>query len=722
MKLQEFDHRSSTWERPTHDWLCGHAADGDPCRLGPDPRGRCQTRHECTPHRDGDEWVCTRAEAEGGPCVGSLPNGVCSQPVVPCTPRRSRRAMQRAISRTVALVALALVAIVVVGWKAGSWNSPRPLIPGHAALNDCAICHAAFEDGPSGWVLRATDVGGRRDEKCMKCHHEDTAEAFPHGLLRWLSLTAGSGGLQNERCLRCHQDVAGSSSPHGLSQTELEELAARREASRSDVRRTQLALGVAHVPISIACASCHAEHRGRNANLSLLTNVKCQACHPEAFRSLADGHPDFGAYPFSRRAKIVFDHNAHITLNFEKAGIERAPSGCTGCHYVDAAGRTMLVRSFEQTCGKCHDGQLHGDKRDAATNAIELLSVPGLDTGTLRARGFDIGEWPARSARRITPFMEILIRTDSEAEAELKALQGFDLLDLENADDRQLESAAKLAWRVKFLFADLRARGLGALMPGVEGVAGGARETRISLSAIPRDLIVSALGDWFPELDSDLARHRAGAPLRTSRPVTPREKKVAAPPLRVGPAPDLSTEERDAFGGWFRDDYAIHYRPIVHRDPFLGVWMDVVARLRKGRPGANLLDSLRASTAPGGCGKCHSVDTLPDGKRVVNWRPGHERTTPVGFTRFAHSTHLSITRSDCSYCHPPADSDIDVASAYESGDPSEFVPEFAPVARSTCVRCHDGRLATDLCTSCHNYHVSRSRLEREPIADSQAPN
>ena len=713
MKLQGFDHRSSTWERPTQDWVCGHAADGTPCRLGPDGRGKCRTTHECAPHREGDSWVCTRTEAAGGPCDGPGPDGVCSQPVVPCKPRRSRRARVRAISRAVAIASIGLVVIVLTGWRLGSLILPRPLIAGHAALNDCAICHPRFEEGPFRWVLSAPDDGGTRDEKCMKCHRKDAAGSSLHGLLRWVSLTAGGGGMQDQKCLKCHKDAAEASSPHGLSQSEIEALSSQRKASGSSARR--LAPGVSHVPITVACASCHAEHRGRNANLTIMSNVKCQACHQEAFRSFADDHPDFGAYPFSRRAKIVFDHTAHLTRNFVKAAVERAPKVCTDCHYPDAAGRTMLVRSFEETCGQCHDGRLHEDKRDAATEAFELLTVPGLDTDTLRARGFDIGEWPDRSERHITPFMEIFIGSDPEAAAELEALRRADLLHLEKADDPELERAAKLAWRIKSLFADLRSRGPGAVMPGIEEAVGETlpRETRAALFAsIPRDVIVAAQRDWFPELDADLARHRAGAPLRTDSPAAPPVGRVAAPGPRAEPASNPKTKEWTDLGGFSRDDYAINYRPIAHRDPFLRAWMDLAVRLGRGRPGTKLLGLLRARTAPGGCGKCHSVDRLPDGKRVVNWKPGHERTEPVGFTRFAHSPHLSITESDCAHCHPLASAGGDVAAAYESLEPTKFVAEFEPVHRSTCARCHDGRVATDLCTSCHYYHVSRNRARR----------
>src|SRR5262245_43621126 len=87
---EELKHR---YERPTQGWVCGWASAGLPCRLGPGPGGRCETRAECVPHRDGDRWHCARAAASGGPCeAGPLPDGRCGLPIAPCQPVRGLRA------------------------------------------------------------------------------------------------------------------------------------------------------------------------------------------------------------------------------------------------------------------------------------------------------------------------------------------------------------------------------------------------------------------------------------------------------------------------------------------------------------------------------------------------------------------------------------------------------------------------------------------------------
>ena len=60
--------KESRYERPNRDWVCGWAAEGRPCALGPDARGRCVATHECAPLRSGDRWQCTRGAPFGGPC------------------------------------------------------------------------------------------------------------------------------------------------------------------------------------------------------------------------------------------------------------------------------------------------------------------------------------------------------------------------------------------------------------------------------------------------------------------------------------------------------------------------------------------------------------------------------------------------------------------------------------------------------------------------------
>ncbi|MEI6283455.1 MAG: hypothetical protein WCP82_12200, partial [Alphaproteobacteria bacterium] len=73
-RLQPFDFKSSQYERPNQDWVCGRKDCGDACALGPDARGGCRTTSECRPRKDGARWFCTRPDSRGGKCPdGPLP-------------------------------------------------------------------------------------------------------------------------------------------------------------------------------------------------------------------------------------------------------------------------------------------------------------------------------------------------------------------------------------------------------------------------------------------------------------------------------------------------------------------------------------------------------------------------------------------------------------------------------------------------------------------------
>ena len=99
-QLQARGARESPYERPDRKWLCGWAAEGRPCWLGPDPKGRCAVTHECHPVRQGDRWQCTRSPVFGGACDdGPLSDGSCCRPIPRCQPVRSLRAQRGRLSR-----------------------------------------------------------------------------------------------------------------------------------------------------------------------------------------------------------------------------------------------------------------------------------------------------------------------------------------------------------------------------------------------------------------------------------------------------------------------------------------------------------------------------------------------------------------------------------------------------------------------------------------------
>lgn len=746
MRLQSHDHRSSGYERPD-EWICGHAEDGHPCRLGPDASGKCRTTHECTPARSGDRWRCTRPEAFGGPCEGPLPDGTCSRPVAPCAPVPKRLKRERVTSRWMLLVALGVLLLLVGGWSRQTWISPGPLSHAHAEIESCQECHEGFREGPGGWIALAFGEIGDPSRKCVGCHYRAEHPFFPH-----------------------------SADPEMLA----------RLTAQKDEERGPIVLALAGMltdeDSQVRCTACHEEHRGRSAKLTEVRDGMCQSCHAARFASFSKGHPELGRYPYERRTHLIFDHRAHLGKHFDEEGRRAvAPAGCVGCHQVEPSGEKMLVLPFAETCARCHEGQVGGEDRPSGTRAIEVLTAPGLDLWTLEQKGYDVGSWPRLSERPITPFMKLILGADPEMARDLAAVENADLLDLEDADRKTVESAVRLARAIKQLYWELETEGPDRLAQKLDPEGRLRREDLSALLAsLPRAVVRNANREWFPDLEADVRRFRGGAPLRSpvpsaeSRPSMVvevsgfRENEdllAAEDDLLAGGADDLlsgaeddllaggnddllsggdddllagggddllsggvdllggetSSEEEEPeeeiepmdaeewakLGGWFLDLEALLYRPVGHPDSFLHAWLSIAPTLEE-RAGSELFRKLTENKPPGACTKCHSVDRSARGV-TVNWLATDLTETTRGFTGFAHAPHFSLMGNrGCVSCHR-LDERADYLATYESDDPGAFDPGWEPVGIALCERCHNGRGSSQGCTLCHNYHVGISR-------------
>ncbi len=366
--------------------------------------------------------------------------------------------------------------------------SPGPVTLHHGEVGNCGTCHMKFAEGPGGWIHAAfapTDTLAE-SKQCLACHEMGEEALRPHSL------------------------------PRGVLANLTEEIKGRGNAANS----VPLSLTVAHalftVPDeaadSLACATCHKEHKGQDFDQTTMSNRRCQACHSVQFASLSDGHPEFELYPYMRRTRVNFDHVAHIARHFEKAGREKAPATCTDCHTPAENGRKMLVGTFARTCAACHLEQIEGIGQVGA-KGISFLVVPGLDVIELKNRGAAIGEWPDWSEQKITPFMKVLLAREAGLVPDLERLESVDLLDLTEASDADIEAIERLAWAVKALIHDLIVSGVEELKIPFSN-AFGQELDRIALSrlfgVVPLDVIRSAQGAWFPSLYREVAQYRQG--------------------------------------------------------------------------------------------------------------------------------------------------------------------------------------------------------------------
>ncbi len=489
IRLQSFSHRVSGYERPNQPWICGWAATGQPCRTGPDHHGSCPATMECQPLRKGDRWECTRPATGGGRCAaGPLPDGTCSRPVPPCVPVRSQRSRRGQITKLLVAAVLALLAIPL-GLKSAAWLvEPGRLSAQHAGILQCSGCHTSFAAGPFGWLRAAFNDAPRRAmvPSCLACHDIGRHPLAAHGLDTATLNKLGQGLVTMEG--PAPSGGAGKPAPIVPAAFTLPQVA-RREA---------------------ACSACHREHKGAHAQLTSVNNAVCQTCHVVRFTSLANGHPDFHAFPFRRRTRIIFDHAKHFDQHFERSAKSLVPSGCTGCHAFGAGGNAIVVKPFAVACGGCHVDEIRG-KDSVGDKGIAVLGVPGLDLQTLRARGAAIGNWPAEADADIGPFLRFLLARRPETARDLAALGDVSIGDLSHASDAQIAAAARIAWAIKDLLFDLSVKGPSVLaQPDAREGSRTPSQLADLVGGLPPDAIKTAEKQWFPNLADEVARHRAG--------------------------------------------------------------------------------------------------------------------------------------------------------------------------------------------------------------------
>ena len=189
---------------------------------------------------------------------------------------------------------------------------------------------------------------------------------------------------------------------------------------------------------------------------------------------------------------------------------------------------------------------------------------------------------------------------------------------------------------------------------------------------------------------------------------------AAGPQARAAPVviikSDVDPESWAEYGGWYRQDYAIFYRPVGHKDKFIFSWLFLTGpQAPKGNktPAAAVFDYLAGKDAQGSCTKCHSVDDIRGKGRLVNFSPPKIETKQGRFTNFIHEPHFSILENrGCLTCHN-LEKGRPYLKSYEQGSPSSnFVSNFGAVKKELCQTCHTSSMASQDCLLCHKYHVN----------------
>lgn len=692
--LQQIEHKESSYERPNQYWVCGWARDGNPCKLGPDERGKCTVAAQsiCDPTKQGDRWVCTRADISGGPCEnGPSPTGECACPTPeqrPCQPRRSLRALRGRLSIAAALFSSAILLIVMMGPNSLHLVSPGELSAAHLAIEgppgepNCSSCHKDVKPGISNWFMMIAEKDAAHSfetsQQCLACHFSDqeadTALSIHSNNLKFASDSEQAG--KNSDLV-----VTGESPVFGRNSLLL---------SLSSTVHGDPALNEGTLP----CSRCHNEHEGAMYNISSMNDIQCQVCHSEQFESFNVGHPAF-TFAESISNGIVFDHAKHQTRL--QAGLD-----CMGCHTADVQGKTMIVQPFEVSCQGCHEQRSidhHGDV--IKKNPIPFLQLPELE--------FEDPEyWPVDYAvgEALTPMMTLLLAGDDNA---LPLIA--EIFDEDNAagdlyewsylleEEDQLYKKAELATAIKQLVAELsdeskegsenrKARLARAFSVSVDNPDLLALHEELSSADFVIQMFKNQL---FPKLEDDLA----------------------------GDEPDFAdigevSENmfHDRASGWRLElgEAAISYRAVSHSDNWLKTWIEILhsGELVSGgdedtEEARMMIRSVMYDELKGdfrACLKCHMIDH--DSSPGPSWHSAGRSFAESGYAKFDHRPHMAILNEpdNCLNCHRPTGKEVDSSKGVT---PRGFLPNDNQV----CGTCHAPGKADNSCLTCHDYHHSR---------------
>jgi hypothetical protein len=386
---------SQNYARPNQGWICGHAAEGQPCPLGPDWRGRCQATAECAPSLEtlpGESkgrWRCNRSgeKCESGP----LPDGSCSRRTPKCAPAPTLRTLRGRVNRfTIAFTCAALLILLGIPHARQIFINSGPLSTshsfnelglGHGGTNQqsCSHCHFAGNAGPNGILMAALQ-----------------AHPPPWQITKLLETKAGDPSRMDDACQKCH---AG----HAFHQPS--------------------------VPREVGCSFCHREHQG-SGRLPATTDAHCRLCHAnatlmsaaaakgariaakalpgahpaggftEVIHSFALDHPEFRAVSSNLRDQdtLKFNHRLHLGTTIP-ALANGKKLDCAFCHQPDALGTLMRPIRFENHCQVCHSLQFDPDTPelrlphgDAQFVSAFLHSLPQQYSDLARSKGITDAE------------------------------------------------------------------------------------------------------------------------------------------------------------------------------------------------------------------------------------------------------------------------------------------------------------------------------------------
>lgn len=355
------DFNSSRYERPNQNWICGKAADGKPCHLGPDARGRCRVSCECQPilkvppGESKGRYYCTRSAEMGGPCPsGPLPDGACARPIPKCVPVPTLRVKRKVLTLCVCVATTGFLLAGLSGSFRWRFISPGKLSAPHASATfarrigrdvNCAACHGAARGGLFAWFRAGLGA---------------SPGPFQFRSLAAMGDTTGMTAI-DQNCMACHVG-------HSFHEPNVV-----RQHSCSDCHVEHRGAGPMRPPTDANCLSCHGNAGVMQASFELAQRLPPAAFnfqpdrgrvlfraprprrgYTQVIHSFAADHPEFQVISDHLKDPDTLKFNHEYHLSPDKVTWQGRKLECADCHKPDAAGVFYLKITYQDDCRKCH--------------------------------------------------------------------------------------------------------------------------------------------------------------------------------------------------------------------------------------------------------------------------------------------------------------------------------------------------------------------------------
>jgi hypothetical protein len=705
----------------------------------------------------------------GGRCEdGPLPDGTCSCKVPPCLPQRSwanRRRM--AVLWTLGLT-IGLLTVAMASHGNQEIIRPGPMSIHHSDISDCGACHGDVASTPSAWLAAAfeTMAPGRANRGCLACHDmgkdgenvhstgrsmlaemtdRTIAQDSAHGGPTDVTLTSvlfqlGQEDRRDLSCATCHQEHQGSEADlswmdnrrcQSCHAVPFESFAAGhpRPPDYPYHRRTRLIFDhVRHIDKYFEkeadkapdrCESCHQpDPTGRSMQVASF-DAMCADCHI--------GDIDGSARATGPKGVAFLSIPGLDLQSLEDRGA--AVGGWPELSEAEVPQFLWMLLAADDALREDLALVRNVDLLDLTEASDEEIAAVQRFAWAIKALLFD---W----MRGGTPFIEDRIRVQLGADLDRTALNRVTAaLPRDVLLGLQRDYFPGLAGELARYRAGLPIEYAAASPPSdvVEEAAPLAEETvrePAEDAADEGDLLAEdenlLLGETEPgeaeellsESDETSRANMADNPLLIGEAETgdwpSGAGSVDAMPLPETPSLEpVDVADWALYGGWYRRDHTLFYRPSGHADRFLRTWLDL-AGLSFGTEmelaGAQLFSTLTHKDAPGRCTKCHSIDREADGRLNVKWHPAERTGWDGSRALFVHAPHFALlTAEGCLSCHRLEETG-DYLESYTSFDARTFHGGFKAIDLGDCAECHRAGLSGDDCVQCHRYHFGRPKV------------